>query len=207
MYARIIRAIRSPRRTAKILRHLLLDDFIFIHINKSGGTSIERALSLAFEHRTALEKIEQIGRRRWDRRFTFAVVRNPWDRVVSQFHFRISENQTDLATNPIEFKEWVRRAYGEQDPAYLVPPKMFIPQLDWITDEDGTVLVDFVGRFENLKRDFEEVCRRLGKQVELPHLKATKRRPYQEYYDEETAELIRAWYQKDIDRFGYRFET
>ena len=207
MYARIIRAIRSPRRTAKILRHLLLDDFIFIHINKSGGTSIERALNLAFEHRTALEKIEQIGRRRWDRRFTFAVVRNPWDRVVSQFHFRISENQTDLATNPLEFKEWVRRAYGEQDPAYLAPPKMFIPQLDWITDADGTVLVDFVGRFENLKRDFEEVCRRLGKQVELPHLKATKRRPYQEYYDEETVEFIRAWYQKDIDCFGYRFET
>jgi len=90
-------------------------DFVFIHINKTDGTSIEAALGLRLEHKTAQEKIHQLGLASWRNRFTFAFVRNPWDRVVSHYHYRVETNQTELATRTISFTEWVFRAYGAQD--------------------------------------------------------------------------------------------
>ena len=158
------------------------------------------------EHRTALNKIAEVGQEKWCRAYTFAFVRNPWDKVVSHFHYRIKTNQTTLRENSIGFRDWVQLTYGQQDPNYYDKPKMFMPQSDWITDSDGLVLVDFVGRFENLNEDFSSVCKQLGKNVTLPHVKSSQRkRDYREYYDDLTIEIVEQWFSKDIDRFGYRF--
>jgi len=35
------------------IKHNIIDDFVFIHINKAGGSSIEKALAIPFEHKTA----------------------------------------------------------------------------------------------------------------------------------------------------------
>ena len=186
------------------VRHRYLDRYIFIHINKTGGSSVERALKLPLEHKTALEKIQEIGQSQWDRRFTFAVVRNPWDKVVSHYHYRVQTNQTGLGAKPVDFQQWVRLAYGEQDPAYYNHPKMFMPQSDWITDQRGKIIVDEVCRFENLNADFGRVCEKLGiRNVTLPHTKSSKRGHYSDYYDDEAAQIVRRCFEKDIDHFGY----
>ncbi|MGB5595739.1 MAG: sulfotransferase family 2 domain-containing protein, partial [Crocosphaera sp.] len=90
--------------------------------------------------------------------------------------------QTGLAVDPIDFRDWVQLAYGQQDKKYYDYPKMFMPQSDWITDHDGLVLVDYVGRFENLNEDFNTVCKQIGKNISLPRVKSSKRRNYREYY-------------------------
>ncbi|HIK31249.1 MAG TPA: sulfotransferase family 2 domain-containing protein [Oscillatoriales cyanobacterium M59_W2019_021] len=182
------------------------NDCIFIHINKTGGSSVEVALGLKWEHKTAIEKIEEVGKKRWDRKFTFAFVRNPWDKVVSHYCYRVKTNQTNLGTNPIDFTDWVKLAYGDRNPEYYDKPKMFMPQSDWIVDNSGEILVDFVGRFESLEGDFKVVCDRLNRNVELPHKKKSERRSYQSYYDRESQEIIAEWFREDIDRFGYQFE-
>ena len=82
---------------------------------------------------------------------------------------------------------------------------MFMPQLDWITDEAGKVLVDFVGRFENLAEDFAQVCERLDRDAELPHLKKSQRTSYRDYYDEKTKAIVQDWFARDIEHFAYRF--
>ncbi len=187
------------------LRHHYIDKFVFIHINKTGGSSIEKALRIPFEHKTALEKIKEIGRRQWERRYTFTVVRNPWDKVVSHYHYRVQTNQTNLGVKNIEFRDWVRLTYGNKDPFYYDKPKMFMPQYNWITDHDGNILVDFICRFENLSYDFDYVCKKLGKAVSLPHTKASKHSHYSDYYDEETIGIVASWFKKDIQNFGYRF--
>jgi hypothetical protein len=181
------------------------DDFVFIHINKTGGSSIEKVLSLPFEHKTALEKIAEMGRNRWDRRFSFAVVRNPWDKVVSHYAYRVQTNQTGLKDRPLEFGEWVRRAYGDRDPAYYDNARMFMPQTDWITDTQGTLLVNTVCRFETLSTDFGEVCARIGRRVVLLHEKASRHGHYRQYYDEQTRALIGDRFRSDLDNFGYEF--
>ncbi len=182
-------------------------EFVFIHINKTGGSSVERALGLPLEHRTALEKIREIGRRNWDRRFTFAVVRNPWDKVASHYHYRVATNQGGLGEATPGFRDWVRLAYAEHDPRYYDAPRMFMPQLRWISDQGGNILVNQVCRFEALEPDFAAVCLHLGRRVELPHAKASARPAgsWRELYDAPTRDIVAQCFREDIARFDYRF--
>lgn len=199
------RVLNRLRATVGNFRHRYVDDFIFIHINKTGGSSIERALGIPFEHRTALEVIDDLGEELWNDKLTFAVVRNPWDKVVSHYHHRVKKNRTSLRTDTVDFKEWVVLTYGCQDPFYYDNPKMFLPQTEWISDESGKILVDQICRFERLGDDFIRICRMLDREASLPHLKSTKRGNYRDYYDDETAGIIAQWFAKDLEIFDYRF--
>ncbi len=180
-------------------------NFIFIHINKTGGTSIEKALDLFPEHKTAIEKREEVGFERFREKFKFTVVRNPWDKVVSHYFYRLKTNQTNLKENRITFKEWVQLAYEKNDRTYCDNPKMFMPQIAWITDIDGNIIVDRIIRFETLEEGFAEISDHLGRPVSLPHLKASERGAYRNYYDHETMEIVGTFFHNDIELFRYRF--
>jgi hypothetical protein len=181
-------------------------DLLFVHINKTGGSSIEEALDLRSRHRTALQIIGEVGLQTWRDCFTFTVVRNPWDKVVSHYAYRVQTNQTGLRDSPVPFGEWVREAYGNRNPRFYDKPMMFMPQLDWITDTEGGILVNFVARFESLQGDFERVCARIGRAPRmLPHRKSSQRGAYPEYYDEETRQIVARWFRRDIEAFDYRF--
>lgn len=197
--------LRKVKKIIYSFKMRYLDRFIFIHINKTGGSSIEKALNIPFEHKTALEKIDEISREEWDRKLTFTIVRNPWDKVVSHYHYRVQTNQTELGDKRIGFKEWVKLAYGNQDDDYYDNPKMFMPQLNWITDKNGKILVDEIIYFENLDGEFKKVLKKLGRNKTLPHIKKSNHRNYREYYDQETIEIVRNWYKRDIECFGYKF--
>lgn len=198
--------LRFPLRRAKArLYTKYLSDILFVHINKTAGSSIEEALGLPFQHRTAQELRDLVGERRWKRCFTFAFVRNPWDKVASHYHFRVQTNQTGLGDAPLDFNEWVIRAYDERDPRYYDQPKMFMPQVDWISDASGQVMVDFVGRFERLEEDFEQICRRIGADGELPHVKSSDRPHYREVYSERASDVVWDRFASDIERFGYEY--
>ena len=121
-----------------------------------------------------------MGEERWNKKFSFAFVRNPWDKVVSHFTYRLRTNQTNLAQEAVEFQEWVRLSYLDKNKMYYDNPKMFMPQMDWISDKNGKVLVNFVGRFENFESDFDEVCSKLNFSASLPHLKKSNRMNYKE---------------------------
>ncbi len=180
--------------------------FIFIHINKTGGSSIALALGLPMQvHATALEIKNQITVGQWKTAFKFAYVRNPWDKVVSHYHYRVQTNQTGLSDGAIDFNEWVRLSYGERDPQFYDKPRFFMPQIDWVTDQSGKVIVDHVGRFENLAKDFNDVCRVIGNRSELPHARRSSHNHYREYYTDDTQGIIRKWFIKDIEMFGYQF--
>lgn len=191
------------------VKHKYLDQFIFIHINRTGGSSVERALMLPYrrKHWTALEKIEQVGRDNWDRKLTFTTVRNPWDKVVSEYHFRMKTNQNNLLENPIEFNKWVKYTYQDKNTTYYDKrSRMFLSQIDWISDQNGFILVDEILHFENLHNDFNSLMRKLGKNITLPHVNSTDHRNYQEYYTPETKQIVQIWFEQDIERFGYSFE-
>lgn len=197
--------ITTRKKRLVRLKHDRFDDFIFIHINKTGGSSVEKALNIPFEHKTAREKIEALGRETWDRKFTFTVIRNPWDKVVSHYHYRVKTNQTGLKGDDLDFNEWVVRAYGRQEPPYYDKPKMFMPQTDWIVDASGEIAVDDIIRFENLEEGFARVLAVLGKQASLPHAKKSNRGDYQGYYNDEARAVVAERFAQDVERFGYRF--
>ena len=192
------------RKTGWRVRQKYVHNFAFIHIPKTGGTSINRALGLADEHKTAMQLRGRLGER-WDRKFRFAFVRNPWDRAVSSFRFALDQNK-DSRFVALTFREWLRLAFVERHPLYFDLPVSFLPQFDWISDQEDNLLVDFVGRFENLQADFAKVCERIGcAGLKLPHYNSTKHDDYRSYYDDESIEIIARWHKKDIEQFGYEF--
>jgi hypothetical protein len=180
-------------------------EFIFIHINKTGGSSIEKALNLPFEHLTATEKIKQVGIEKWQQKFTFSFVRNPYDKVCSHYRYRVKTNQTKLKENPLSFAKWVQLTYGQQDPFYCDNIKMFLPQHQWMCDTNGKLLVNQVYKFENLSQDFTRLCKKLNLKATLPHLKPSKPVNYQSFYDESTKATVEAYFEQDFKMFNYKF--
>ena len=172
---------REVRRVTELLSH----PFIFIHVPKTGGTSLRTALGMypGPYHITA-QKL-WTGYPDSVNKFSFAIVRNPWDRLVSYIH-SMHDNR------------WQRPDRFEQ--------LGFIPQVNYIMDETGKPLVDFIGRYENLEEDFHTICVRIGIPTPpLPHLNSSIHRNYRRYYDEDAKRFVADNYGADIDRFGYRF--
>ena len=210
-------------------------NFIFIHVYKTGGDSITDALrpyadrlvvdeggrrlvglwtrhigglppaALSRWHRfpkhiDVQTLRERIPEQQFADCFKFAFVRNPWDWQVSLFHFgRASRNTHQVAEYRAldgfdAYVHW-RRERGQRS------------QKSFISDKSGDIAVDFVGRFENLDCDFKVVCERLGIEAKLPHLNASERTRYQDYYTPETRDIIGELFKEDIETFGYRFDA
>jgi len=183
-------------------------DFVFIHINKTGGTSISKAIGmLRKQHYTAQETIDIIGREKWDRAYKFTIVRNPWDKVWSHYSYRVRINETGLKDAGLSFNDWVAVTYGEpKNKRFYDQPKMFAPQVDWLSDEQGKNEIDFVGRFENLSEDFSKIAAIIGVEKDLPHLNQSTKGSFRTHYSDESREIVRSWFAKDIEAFQYRFE-
>ncbi len=162
-------------------------------------------LGLTRVHFSAREVVDILSPEQFVPAFKFAFVRNPWDRLVSQYHYRRSLDATGLRSQNIGFQEWVCRAYGDRDPALYNDPRYFRTQCDWICDEFGSLLVDFVGRFETLEADFRTVAGILGSTASLPHHNASEHEPYRRYYDHDTCALVRDYFAPDLATFGYEF--
>lgn len=198
--------LRNKYRQMVFIRAKYFQDYIFIHINKTGGTSVEKALGLPLIHKTAREYKNQIGEARWQERFSFAFVRNPWDKVASQFHYRVMINETQLGKKPVKFEDWIKLVFIDQHPDYYNDKNMFAPQMDWLTDYNDEIIVDVVGRFENFQDDWQLICEKINRKgLELPHVKKSKRTDYRSYYNTQSIETIGQWFAKDIERFGYEF--
>lgn len=199
--------IRDKRRRLVFLHTKYFCKFSFIHINKTGGSSIEKALGVPLIHETALTFRDRIGKKRWEERFSFAIVRNPWDRAVSHFHYRRMTNQTGLGNNPMVFKEWLKQVYVERSPEFMNEEKMFLTQADWVCDEQGRIMVDYIGRFEQLQQSWDDICDALQREkTMLPHVKKSSRGSYQDYYDAECRAIVADYFRSDIELFDYSFE-
>lgn len=140
----------------------------------------------------------------FDGLFTFAFVRNPWDLLVSYWHFlrdaddhasHASHRRRKMARLP-DFEAYVRYEVRRGK----------VSQSRMVADRRGRLLVDFLGRFESLATDFEFVCRRIGVEATLGRVNASRRRDYREYYTPSLVAMVRDHFAEDIERFGYDFE-
>ena len=188
---------------------------IFVHIQKTGGASIE-ALLLRGDpaavasapdgrrHAPARAIVPIAGGERWRAYFKFAFVRNPWDRLVSWYHMCMQ------VSSPNAFARYVR----EQAPTFEdfvlratsgMGARTTVNQIDYVTDESGAPIVDFVGRYETLRDDFARVCEKLGVAFDLPHVNRSAHGHYRDYYSEATKAVVAERFARDIAHFGYRF--
>lgn len=190
----------SPLRLGKV------GPFIFIHINKTAGTSIGEAIGMPVkDHLTAKEVIAKIGETKWNEAYKFTFVRNPWDKAVSLYEYRRKKDRTEIASRGISFSDWVVMTYGEEKDFSYYNVKSFQPQVEWLKNNRGKVDMDFIGKFESINQDFDHIRKVIGLDTVLPHRNASKRDTYHSYYDDETREIVARWFREDIELFDYRF--
>tara|TARA_R110002073_G_scaffold40547_5_gene115032 strand:- start:138165 stop:138800 length:636 start_codon:yes stop_codon:yes gene_type:complete len=184
-------------------------DYIFIHINKTAGTSVVDIIGKPFrKHLTAKEVIKVVGKKKWKNAYKFTVVRNPWDKVVSHYKHNIKVNPKRMTENNevVTFKKWIHSTLGETKiKKYYNRPQHFLPQVDWLKNHDGIIDMDKIIRFENLNQGFNEVSEALELGQKLPHLNKTRKTTYSDFYDKETRQIVADWFHEDIQKFGYEF--
>ena len=172
----------------------------YVHIPKTGGTSIEAVLSATpgriirmGPHDTA-DTMSRWLLDVWAGCLTFTFVRNPWDRMVFIFFaYPYSLEYTSFHEFVLDWEKWW-------------PTTQHKGQWGYVCDNNGIVKVGFVGRFSRLQQDFNTICERSGAPVvELPHKLAGRHAPYWQYYTKETMKIIGKLYAKDIEIFKYTF--
>lgn len=201
---------------------MLLEDkkLIFLHIPKNAGTSIELMFGRVWNAqvpRPSPEWPEELPRHAtyldyssrpdFDHYTTFAVVRNPWDRVVSAYFFdvqkaalgkHLDKHNRALAARGASFEEYVRGADYTKN--------LLRPQLRWLCDSEKRIAVAHILRMEQLASDFERMAAQLNiKAPEIPHANRTSHKPYSEYYTQETQDIVANAYKEEIAAFGFQF--
>ncbi|MGI8951203.1 MAG: sulfotransferase family 2 domain-containing protein [Chitinophagaceae bacterium] len=221
---------------------------VFIHIPKAAGQSVEhfflRKLNLDWQSRAPLllrpndqpqvgppklahlkaidyVKHHYLSQELFDRYFKFSFVRNPWSRAVSFYKF--------LGYNSVmSFESFT----CTQLPVLLKKRNYFLmPQYDFLYHQEKLV-VNFVGKFENINNDFKIVCEQLGFQdADLPHINKSEKekfkglkmlakepkllknlslnnsnkKDFKSYYTNKSKDIIFNIYKDDVKAFNYEF--
>jgi hypothetical protein len=194
--------------------------FLFVHIPKTAGNSIQSVLRDYSEDQLVALRKEQDGVERFGLRnpkykikkhstlaeyraalgeaefgglYKFTCVRNPWDRMVSYY---FTPTQKTEAWDPKKFRKIISNAVSVAD--YLSLNQ---------GEEDPFNNVDYIMRFESLADDFRFVCAALDiSPTILPQYNRSNREHYSKYYDNELRKLVRERCAAEIERFGYTFE-
>lgn len=157
-------------------------------------------------HLTALEMRQRIGKQSWDDLFTFSIVRNPWDRMISIFRYRKAVGEIDQETSYSEYLELFFRKPDDPKSPYHYHG-YYYQAIDYLVDEFGEIMVDYIGRFENREKDLEILRKKCGcPQLGLLNTQCSPiEQAYSSYYNQETQDMVSAICKKDIEVFGYQF--
>ena len=195
--------------------------FVHIHLVKTGGTSRNEILSKYLDRKIGdqpppdiMKSIVNENFDELDGYFKFTFVRNPWDLVVSFFRERMVQSgrgRGQYKDNAKSFRKFVDDVEKGRV-RYNITHDFIQNQLSFLTKDGsckGSLFVDFVGRFENLKKDWEYVAEKINVEKELPHLRKStgkNKKHYSEYYDEKSKNIIQKLYKHDIKYFKYKFQ-
>lgn len=203
---------------------ILNKKYLFVHVPKTGGTSIRNILEehsvgkteeFGEEHDIVFSAYREMSDEEFNFRFKFAFVRNPFDRELSNYFWHTKTN----GHVDISFPDWVKWRYDEMSDFLSIIQfggksdyyyqKGFgkTPQIGFLINEKGKICVDFVGRFETLQEDWEVVADKLNLPKPLPHHYKTERnQDYRQYYTDECREIIENAHSIDLQVFNYDFD-
>ena len=193
--------------------------FIFTHVPKAAGTTIRVSMHHEYDqlhnphHMPMFQIKKSLPKEIFQTYFKFAFVRNPYARQVSLWEYSHKivniykkadkKRQKKLENN---YREKLKMTKFKNFKAFCAGQFFHNCKYFCIDPDTDKVLLDFIGKVENLQQDFNIVCDKIGiPRKQLPHKNKSNHKHYTEYYDDETREIVSKKYAKDIEYFGYKF--
>lgn len=202
--------------------------FLFIHVPKTAGTSIRSVLEPYCGKKGAFNylarRLEQFPKtvhsigltrlRTYDAHstysdiskiiptdelnnlFKFCFVRNPYDRAYSYYLHVLGH------TSHREYEKI--KGYGSfsimlQNLGEIKEPS----QKSYLVNDNNEICVDFIGKLENIRNDFQEICTKFDIDFQLPVKNKRKHKPWQEAYQGDDWKYIAEYYAEDFEAFDY----
>jgi hypothetical protein len=209
--------------------------FLFVHMPKTGGNSVQNILKEYANDEITTDKARQDGVERFDilseigttkhaklfdykgrmeanvynSLFKFSIVRNPWDRAISSYFFKYFA--AELAKG--------RKAEEVEEPVFIAEDFIYwlqrVPRLeDMLLHDESNSKIDFINdtdldffmKTETLQKDLDFLCEKLGiKSQTLAVRNKSVRGEYTKYYDENLKSIIANRYKNEIEFFEYEF--
>ena len=177
----------------------------FIHIPKNAGTSITHWLISYTNTSQPMEKVHGgkhadqyrvekfLRQRNQTLGFTFCVVRNPWDRLVSTYHYYIKRGQ--INPKKLSFDDFIKGKWKEGNKWGCSRKQQHQYYYD----------MDIILRYENLEEDFKQIQDFYGIKKDLGTKNTSKHKDYKSYYNQERIDIVAEHCKKDIKIFNYDF--
>ena len=143
----------------------------------------------------------------WPSYVSFSIVRDPWERMISDYHFflaagpqlypQLSPRERGLTDDAaaMGFNDWLQRNADQ----------LGMSQTEYLSDHSGAIIVDHVLRFEALGAGFAMITELLGVRCDLPYVNRTRHPSAREVYSPASVDLVRQRCAADIERFDYQF--
>jgi len=179
--------------------------FIFIHIPRTGGSSISRQLGKYSDQNTkkhwnASDYVEYLTQPVFDSYFKFTFIRNPWDIMVSKY-----------------VSDWYSRIGYLSGKSFSYFLDTFrVPNHehgDTFFDYFSLDSLDFVGRYESRSDCLKQISKKINFDIDTNLvvgdrgvLLAKKQyRDYRIFYDDASRDFVYRKYKKELDTFKYSF--
>jgi len=196
----------EEKETNPILSLFLEKKCVFFHIPKTAGISISNSLFgyVKWGHRSVSFYKLHYGEKVFNSLYKFCFVRNPYDRLFSAYTFLkeggINNQDLEFSNSYLQefasFDEFVLKGLEKEEIMNWVH---FKPQYTFVCDENDNIVMDFIGKMENLKADFNTVCKHLNIESELQKLNMNSAKKNK--FSEEVKAMIKLKYQKDFKLF------
>lgn len=203
-------------------------NFIFFHLFKCGGNSLrniftehtvggKELLGVHCQPRDLKIRYDNLGEKhslKFDNMFKFTIVRNPFDFLLSTYHYvrKFKNHYMHKDCINMEFKDFPQYYMVLLEDHIKTRPfgSNRLTQLyDWIVDENGEVFIDFIGKLENIDNDTVTILEKIGlpSNIKVPVLNTNKMNslPYREVYDAKTRAFVEKNFKKDLEYFEYEF--
>lgn len=208
---------------------------IFIHIPKTAGISLTHTiishvvgydtsgeighLSNDLKYKFSLRNAQKhkqakyyvptdISKKQWDEYYKFAFVRNPWDRVVSEFHWR-QERPSEKHKPPRNFKNFITYCKFRIESSPKAKRDIYWThgqtQKSYVTNNKGMIILDDIFHFEKINEAIKVLQTKLDIPLKLKRYNTSKHHHYRDYYNDTTKKMVFDLYKEDIELFDYEF--